>query len=236
MQIRLSPRLKAVAAQVPRGACVVDVGTDHAYLPIWLMQQGRVARAIAVDVAAGPLERAKDSVRSWSIDVEVRRSDGLNAIEAGEADCVTICGMGGLTVANIIAEGAQALARVERIIVQPQGMAGDVRRTLLALGWGCVEACLVAERSKLYVVESWERCASRPVWSPADIRWGRMIRGRPDPLYQEQLRRELADLEQALGRLCDSGQGDHPDALTLNAEKADLVAELVAASGLVHDG
>jgi len=205
---------------------VVDVGTDHAQLPIWLVEQGRVERALAVDVADGPLSQARKQAAAWAPSVEVRQSDGLAGIEPGEVDCVTICGMGGLTVARILSSAQDVLAHVRRVVVQPQGMAREVRSVLLSMGWGCVQACLVAEKKHLYVVESWELSPEEPDWDAADRRWGRLIRRSPDPLYRSWIGREIDAIDQGLERLTHAGQGAHRDAIQLNEDRARLVREL----------
>jgi len=205
---------------------VVDVGTDHAHLPIWLLDQGQVEWALGVDVAVGPLGQARQQVEACASTVDVRQSDGLSGVDPGEVDCITICGMGGLTVAGILSNAQDVLAHVRRIVVQPQGMAAEVRSVLLALGWGCVEACLVAEKKHIYVVESWEQTDCEPVWDEADLRWGRLTREKPDPLYRAWIEREVEDVDGGLERLRCAGQDTHPDADALRRERARLLAEL----------
>ena len=230
MNIQLSPRLKSVACQVPRGARLVDVGTDHANLPIWLWLQGRVQSALAVDVAEGPLQHARRQVAAYAPAVEVRHSDGLSGVRAEEVDCIAICGMGGATVRTIIDGGRTVLKGVRRLIIQPQGMEAEVRRLLISMGWECVDACLVAERKHLYVVESWEPDLQQCEWSSEDVRWGRIIRGRPDPLHRTWIERELLNVEQGLHRIERAGQSKHTDADALRLEQALLKREL---SGVV---
>ncbi len=226
MKIHLSPRLAAVAEQVPVGSIMVDVGTDHANLPIWMIENERVVGAIGVDVAVGPLKQARRQAEAHFSKVQVRHSDGLSSIEPGEVNCVTICGMGGSTIARILADGQAVLKHVRRIVVQPQGMEVDVRTLLLSLGWVCVQACLVAEKKHLYVVESWERRPNGPVWSDADLRWGRLIRRAPDPLFCTWIRRQLANVDQGLQRMQRAGQSDHSDAVDLRNERLRLESEL----------
>ena len=102
--MELTPRLRAIAQQVPQGSVLADVGTDHALLPAWLLLEGRIPSAIASDLREGPLARAKETVEQHGVAdrVSLRLCDGLSGIQAGEADVVAIAGMGGETIAAIL--------------------------------------------------------------------------------------------------------------------------------------
>ena len=102
-------------------------------------------RALAVDIASGPLARARSASAHLRDRIEVRQSDGLLALRPGEVTCISIAGMGGLTVAKILTEGATVCAAASRIVVQPQGMEAEVRTVLLAMG--VVDACTVSSKT-----------------------------------------------------------------------------------------
>ena len=214
----LSPRLAAVAAQVPQDAVLVDVGTDHAQLPLHLVNGGRVSKALAVDVAERPLAIARSACAHLRDRIEVRRSDGLSAIRPGEVSCISIAGMGGLTVARILTEGSTVCSKASRIVVQPQGMEAEVRAVLLSMGWGCIHGVLVRDRRHIYVVEAWEPDGDSSDWTADDLRWGKLIRERPDPS-------ELAHIQQGLSRMAAAGQSDHPDGLRLRQEARRIEEE-----------
>lgn len=95
--MELSPRLRAVAELVPRGAHFADIGTDHAYLPVWLILHGVIESAIAADLRRGPLERARETAKKYSVSekMDFRLCDGLTGLREGEADTIAIAGMGG---------------------------------------------------------------------------------------------------------------------------------------------
>lgn len=103
----LSKRMQAVADLVPEAACLADIGTDHGYLPISLVQKGRVSRAIAMDVNAGPLDRASGHIEECGLGerIATRLSDGLTELGPGEADVVLIAGMGGPLTVRILERG-----------------------------------------------------------------------------------------------------------------------------------
>ena len=95
--MELTPRLRAIAEQVPQGARLADIGTDHGYLPVWLLLSGQIDRAIAADLREGPLKRAKETAARFGMGdrVDFRLCDGLSGIRPEEVDAAAIAGMGG---------------------------------------------------------------------------------------------------------------------------------------------
>ncbi|OTA40317.1 MAG: hypothetical protein A6D92_19525, partial [Symbiobacterium thermophilum] len=150
--IPLPPRLAAVARHVPPGRPFADIGTDHAYLPVHLVQSGRVPRAVAGDVRPGPLQAARATVAAAGLTdrIDVRLGSGLTVLAPGEAACVAICGMGGPLIARILAEGP--LTGVERLVLQPMGGEAQLRRWLAESGWRLVAEEIVADGGRLYPV------------------------------------------------------------------------------------
>ena len=110
--MQLSKRLSAVAEFVTPGGCLVDVGTDHGYVPIALLEQQKISSAIAMDVNRGPLERAREHIAQYQMGdyIETRLSDGLHALRAGEGDSLLIAGMGGGLTIRILSEGEPLLS------------------------------------------------------------------------------------------------------------------------------
>ena len=95
--MQLSLRLSAIAGLVTRGNRLVDVGCDHGYLPVALYLDGKIPKAIAMDVRKGPLSRAQEHISQYGLNtyIETRLSDGLEALKPGEGDTLVIAGMGG---------------------------------------------------------------------------------------------------------------------------------------------
>ena len=150
----LDERLAAVAAFVPLGACLADIGTDHAKLPLALATSGKIAHAIAVDVNEGPFEAAWCAVQAAGLTqtVEVRLGDGLAALSPGEVNSVAVEGMGGSLISRILADGAAVLQTVETLVLQPQSDAAELRAWLYDNGWHIEEESLVRAGSRLYEI------------------------------------------------------------------------------------
>lgn len=150
----LSPRLLAVADFVPQNAILADIGTDHASLPISLVRNGTIKKAIAVDVHKGPYEIARRAVNNYNITdkIEVRLGDGLMALAPGEANAAVFAGMGGLLINSLLAAAPHIAAKMSCLILQPQLAADKVRRFLYEKGWHIENEALAAEPHHLYQI------------------------------------------------------------------------------------
>ena len=130
----LSMRLERVAAHIPADAHLADIGSDHAYLPVALMRRGVIAAAVAGEVALTPFLSAKRTVRDNSLEqrITVRQASGLAAIEPGDGiTAISICGMGGETIRDILDNGKAHLSGRERLILQPNGGEQPLRQWLM---------------------------------------------------------------------------------------------------------
>lgn len=131
-QLELSPRLRLLAQWVPQGARLADVGTDHAYLPVWLDIQDRVSSAIASDLRPGPLARARETGRIHGARrVEYRLCDGLAAIQPEETDTIVIAGMGGENIAAILAAAPWTKDGAHTLLLQPHDPGGRAAGVLI---------------------------------------------------------------------------------------------------------
>lgn len=150
--MNLGARLKAAAGFVEAGCRVADIGTDHAYLPIYLLEKKMAVYAYACDVNQGPFNAAAKAVRRSGLTdfIDVRLGDGLKALEPGEADNVVIAGMGGSTMIEIMQAAPQVATAVQRFIFQPMNDAARLRGWLLANGWQIIDETLVEDEGRLY--------------------------------------------------------------------------------------
>ena len=154
--LHLTPRLAAVTDAVKPCGCVADIGTDHAYVPIRLLQEGKVSRAIAADIHKQPLENARRSVERYGLEdrVELRLSDGLQNICAGEAQTIIIAGMGGEQIAEMLDNTLWLRQKGIQLVLQPMTDSEDVRRALRENGFFKMTETTVAEGRRIYLVIS----------------------------------------------------------------------------------
>ena len=152
--INLGIRLKTIASYVPEGSLLGDIGTDHAYLPIYLVQKKVINMAVGVEINTGPYKSALESVKMHSLQdrIEVRHGNGLVPLKRGEVDTLSIAGMGGFTILEILSTRPDVLAEVKSLVLQPQGGEDKVRRELLTKGWLLQDELLVEEDGRIYTV------------------------------------------------------------------------------------
>lgn len=148
---QLDPRLQLCAGLVKQGAAVADIGTDHAYLPVWLAKMGVVSRAIACDLRPGPLEQAVHNIEKYRVEqwVETRLSDGLEEVRPDEVDTVVIAGMGGEVMVQIL-QKAPWLKKGKTLILQPMTSVDKLRIWLLEQGYRVECERAVQAQGKLY--------------------------------------------------------------------------------------
>lgn len=150
--MELSKRLEAVASLVSSGNRLADVGTDHGYIPIVLVEREWIPSAIALDINRGPLERASLHIKEHGLEekIQTRLSDGLKKLNVGEADTVVIAGMGGPLLQNILLAGEAVLRSVKELVLQPQSEIGGVRHFLEDHNYEILEEKMIEEDGKFY--------------------------------------------------------------------------------------
>lgn len=202
----LSLRLERVGANIPVGARLADIGSDHGYLPVALMRRGVIASAVAGEVATTPFYAAQRTVRDNGLEqqITVRLADGLAAIEPHDGiTAISVCGMGGETIRDILESGKMHLSGQERLILQPNGGEQPLRQWLMGNGYSIVSEELLRENRFYYEIIVAERAGpvaytaeqlyfgplQMQARSPAFIgKWQRLLR---------QRQKTLASLEQA---------------------------------------
>ena len=194
--MKLSERMKAVAAMVTNGNVLADVGTDHGYIPIALVMEGKIPSALAMDVNEGPLERAKEHIREFQLEscIHTRLSDGVLALHPGEADSVLIAGMGGALTIKILSEGEQVLKSVKELILQPQSEIDKVRRYLEKAGYRIIQEDMVYEDGKYYPMMKAVPCmagAGEIPYSEEELEFGRVLLQQAHPVLGQFLEREM---------------------------------------------
>ena len=150
--VKISNRLTTAAALDTQGYTLADVGTDHGYIPIYLLQQKKIPSAIAMDINEGPLERAKEHIALYGLQayIQTRLSDGVAALKPGEVEAVLIAGMGGGLVMHILKDGEKVCQSAKELILQPQSEIERVREFLREKGYTILAEDMVYEDGKFY--------------------------------------------------------------------------------------
>ena len=198
----ISKRLELVASFVPQGAILLDVGSDHAYLPIELIERGQIESAIAGEVVEGPYQSAVKNVEAHGLKekIQVRLANGLAAFEeTDQVSVITIAGMGGRLIARILEEGLDKLANVERLILQPNNREDDLRIWLQDHGFEIVAENILEEAGKFYEILVVE--AGQMKLSASDVRFGPFLSKEVSPVFVQKWQKEAEKLEFALGQI-----------------------------------
>jgi tRNA (adenine22-N1)-methyltransferase len=206
--MKLSRRLETIASFVPEGSAVADIGTDHGYIPIHLVQEGKAKHAIAMDVRKGPLLRAQAHIHEAGLEahVEVRLSDGLLKLEQNEADCVVIAGMGGELIIHILEEGRGLWEGIPHWVLSPHSELDKVRRFLEEQEFFIERETMIKEEGKFYTVMGINRTDKAGEKDEREIsyRYGRSLIESKDPVLKEYLKKEEEQLEQIMSGLSES--------------------------------
>lgn len=199
----LSKRLMRIAECIEGADCVADIGTDHAYLPIALIRQGRAKHVIAMDVREKPLLRAKKNIEEAGMgeQITLRLSDGAEKLLPGEASMINISGMGGSLMGRIIAERPEVFQAAQALYLSPQSELSAFRRQLMELGYHIVDEWMVSEDGKYYFIlqaEAGRECAD---YEPCELLFGRHLLNRQDQTLYAFLKHEKHIQETVLHKL-----------------------------------
>ena len=198
----ISKRLELVASFVPQGTILLDVGSDHAYLPIELVERGQIESAIAGEVVEGPYQSAVKNVEAHGLKekIQVRLANGLAAFEEGDqVSVITIAGMGGRLISRILEEGLDKLANVERLVLQPNNREDDLRIWLQENGFQIVAESILEEAGKFYEILVVE--VGQMKLSASDVRFGPFLSKEVSPVFVQKWQKEAEKLEFALGQI-----------------------------------
>lgn len=204
----LSLRMQRVADMVELCERVADIGCDHGYVSIYLVEQGIAGHVLAMDVRKGPLSRAEANIRQKQLQtrIECRLSDGLERLQPGEADTILLAGMGGPLMIDILTKGSNKRLGTETLILQPQSDIPEVRRYLHRIGYEITAEDMLQEDGKYYTVMKAKPSASDTatdadtdtdkLWSEAEEQYGKLLLEEQSPVLKQYLEREERQLTQ----------------------------------------
>lgn len=220
-QLALQPRLHLLARLVPEGCRLTDVGTDHGYLPVALLQQGRIAAAIASDIGAEPLEHARRTAMQYGVDgMDFRLCAGLSGVAPEETDVIVIAGMGGETIISILQDAPWTADGRHRLLLQPMTKAAALRHWLADNGYTFTDEHLVEDKGRIYPILCVKGGVFRPL-TEAEALCGVLLAD--DPLYAAYLTEHITKLRRSAEGLRRSSD---PSGGRLAAQAESLAAEL----------
>jgi tRNA (adenine22-N1)-methyltransferase len=218
MENKISQRLKQVAGFVPHGAKLLDVGSDHAYLPIYLIESGVIEEAIAGEVVKGPYQSAVDNVALEGLTdaIEVRLANGLDAFSREDGvTAIVVAGMGGRLIADILEAGKDKLSTVERLILQPNNNEDHLRQWLVANGFALTHERIMAEAGKRYEMLVAEH--GQQELDALDIQFGPFLRQEKNDVFRAKWQFELDTLNRILEKIPETQANKRADALAMKA-------------------
>jgi tRNA (adenine22-N1)-methyltransferase len=222
-------RLERVAAYVPAGARLADIGSDHGYLPVALMRRGVITAAVAGEVALTPFLSAARTVRDNDLEqyISVRLADGLAALEPGDGiTAISLCGMGGETIRDILDSGKARLSGHERLILQPNGGEQPLRRWLMEDGYRIVCEELLRENRFDYEIIVAERVG--PVaYSAEELYFGPLQMQARTPPFLRKWQRLLKQKQRTLASFAHARQAVPEEKVQEVAQQAQWITELL---------
>ena len=230
-EVILSNRMQALTDMVTPGTVITDVGCDHGFVSVYLVQRGLSPRVIAMDVRSGPLERAREHIREYGLQdrIETRLSDGLHGLKTGEANGMICAGMGGPLMEKILTEGREQAQGFAELILQPQSEIPHFRTFLMDEGYLLLDENIIYEEGKYYfmmkvrwlgamtddavrqkVGDSWKTEGLDPGLAE---KFGPLLLSRRDRILREYLEWMLTERKQIVGRMegrCGQSQNHMP--------------------------
>lgn len=219
----LSERLLKIAELIPPCNVFLDVGTDHAYLPVYLLKKGICKKAIASDVKDGPLKSAEKTAALYSVSdlTDIRKGSGFETVSPKEADAAVVAGMGGILIKELMLSSFETVKQLKTLILQPMTAVSELREFLYESGWSIKKEYLAKEGFKIYHILDVEFRKSAPL-SRVELFMGKDLLESADPLCREYISRQIKKLKAEISGL---SKGKNVD-LKLLSEKKSLLLDI----------
>ncbi len=197
----LAPRLKKIADSINGFYSIADIGSDHAYLPIYLIKAKKIKNAIATDVNAGPVKIAQKRIADKKLEsfIEVRKGNGLEAIASNEADVIVIAGMGGILISEIIENRLEVAKAAKLMVLQPMRDSDRVRRSLYNNGFMILDEELVKDDGKIYeIIWAVHSKENNRIECDDNLILGKAVIAKKHPLLKELIDKRVRELEKIM--------------------------------------
>jgi tRNA (adenine22-N1)-methyltransferase len=152
--MKLTDRLLKIASLVTKGKRLADIGTDHGYIPVYLLNKGDIPFAVLADVNKGPLENARNEVKRNNLldKVDLRLGSGIEVLKKGEVDEIIIAGMGGILISELLSKNPEVAKSSNKLILQPMQAQNELRKYLFNNGFEIIDEILVKEDFRIYEI------------------------------------------------------------------------------------
>ncbi|CAI2606942.1 tRNA (adenine-N(1))-methyltransferase [Lactobacillus kunkeei] len=201
---KLSQRLKVVADFVPQNSRVADIGSDHAYLPVYLMKQKQIEFGIASEVAKGPLDNAIQEIKAEGLSdrIDTRLADGLLSVQPEDKiDCVTIAGMGGTLIKNILENGKSHLSGDELLILQPNVGEDRLRTWLINNQYEISDETILREDGHTYEIIVAKKTDEPVKYTEQEIKFGPFLLKQHSDVFVEKWENEIERIEMVIDQM-----------------------------------
>lgn len=232
-EIKLSERLKQLVEWIESEAVIADIGSDHAYLPAYAVQQGKIKHAIAGEVNQGPFESAKETVELYGLTdkIEVRKGDGLQVLLPGEVDTIIIAGMGGSLIRTILDNGRKLLnLDLPRLILQPNNGEETLRKWLNEHNWELKNEVILEEDGHIYEAILAQKDDHAQQLTEEELLFGPFLRKEKSHIFKKKWAKELAKwqaIEKGIVLQADQAAEDLEDKLRTIRIKIERIKEVM---------
>lgn len=204
----LDTRLFAAAELLGTGNTLADIGSDHAFLPIDMLKNQRIAHAIITDINDMPLKNSMDHVNQYRMQnyCEFRKGSGLEIIKDGDADLISICGMGGDLIATIIKNGIDTAKSAEKLVLQPMTNHALLRKNITEMGFRIIDEKMIRDRHLFYQIFSVQKGDEKQYKNEIDFEFSPLLRYNKDETMREYIQFQLRVQRKIFAQLQENNQ------------------------------
>lgn len=202
--MKLTKRLEKIASLVSDNVRVADIGTDHGYIPVFLLKENKIKSSILADINKGPLNNAREEIKKMGLEdsTDLRLGSGVSILKADEVDEIIIAGMGGVLISEIINDGFDICKSCDKLILQPMQAAEDLRKYLLNNKFEILDEHMVNEDFRIYeIIEAKYNPELKD--SPKDIHFEfpKQLIDKKEPLMKAAILKKIKECDSILEKI-----------------------------------
>lgn len=227
---KLSQRLKTVADFVPQNSRVADIGSDHAYLPVYLLKKNKIEYGIASEVAKGPLENAKHEIMSENLSdyMDTRLADGLLSIHPEDKiNCVTIAGMGGTLIRRILEQGKSHLNGKELLVLQPNVGEDRLREWLMQNNYEIADEKILREDGHTYEIILAKKTSKKVEYTQQELKFGPFLMREHSEVFVEKWENEIQRIKSVIKQMNQAKHDKPVDKIKMINDEIDEIKEVL---------